>query len=56
MNLGNRPLPAQTFGLLVPSNTVMAFAWYGYLKALAGRPWPVAALCLLGAGCLSFTA
>jgi len=26
-------------GLLVLSNVIMTFAWYGHLKTLAGRPW-----------------
>jgi uncharacterized protein len=44
MNLGNLPLPLQTFGLLVLSNLFMTVAWYGHLKNMAGKTWLVAAL------------
>lgn len=39
MNLGNLPLPLQTFGLLVLSNLFMTVAWYGHLKNMAGKTW-----------------
>ena len=38
------PVVARTVVLLVLSNLFMTFAWYGHLRALAGRPWYVAAL------------
>ncbi|WP_447077896.1 DMT family protein [Shewanella algae] len=33
-----------TIGLLCLSNIFMAFAWYGHLKSLSGKPWIIAAL------------
>lgn len=38
------PVAWQTVGLLLLSNVVMTFAWYGHLKTLADRPWIVAVL------------
>lgn len=38
------PVLAKTAILLVLSNVFMTYAWYGHLKALADRPWWVAAL------------
>jgi hypothetical protein len=31
------------------SNVFMTFAWYAHLKNLSGKPWFVAAICILGA-------
>ena len=44
MNLGQLPLPVQTFGLLLLSNLFMTVAWYGHLKSLSNKTWLVAAL------------
>jgi hypothetical protein len=30
--------------MLAASNVFMAFAWYGHLKSLGGKPWIIAAL------------
>ena len=43
MNLGQLPLPVQTFGLLLLSNLFMTVAWYGHLKSLSNKTWLVAA-------------
>lgn len=39
----------RTILLLTASNIFMTFAWYAHLRNLAGRPWYVAALCVMGA-------
>ena len=38
------PVFLQTAGLLVLSNVIMTFAWYGHLRNLSSRSWLVAAL------------
>ena len=42
--LQSLPISAQTVGLLLLSNILMTFAWYGHLKNLATAPWYIAAL------------
>ena len=37
-------LPLQTLSLLLGSNLLMTFAWYGHLKNLSTAPWYAAAL------------
>ena len=39
----------QAAGLVVLSNVFMTFAWYAHLKTLGGKPWLVAALCIVAA-------
>jgi uncharacterized protein (DUF486 family) len=42
------PVHLTTALLLTASNIFMAFAWYGHLKNLSGRPWYIAALASWG--------
>jgi uncharacterized protein (DUF486 family) len=39
---------ARTIVLLVCSNVIMTFAWYGHLRNLSSRPWYVAAIASWG--------
>ena len=42
--LQSLPVSWQTVLLLMASNVLMTFAWYGHLKNLATAPWYIAAL------------